>query len=100
MPTFAASYNAVSPSARPPTNNDMVNPMPASQAAPKIARHDVPAGNSAQPSFTAIQLNSITPAGLPMSNPATTPSATRSASAPTPARATPALAKANNGMMA
>src|ERR1700690_3943161 len=58
-----------SPKARLAINNDIVNPIPPSQAAPKIARHDSSAGTAATPDFAAPQANNQIPSGLPTNRP-------------------------------
>jgi hypothetical protein len=100
VPIFAMSNKTPSPKAREAINNDIVKPIPLSQAAPKIFAHDNSGGGIATPVFTDAQAKNIMPKGFPINSPRATPRLTEcvTAATPLPSIRTPALANANNGI--
>jgi hypothetical protein len=102
VPIFAMSREAPSPKAKPAMNNDIVKPIPLSQAAPKPAFHEKSGGAVARRDITANRANSQIPRGLPMNSPRTIPRLVgcRAAAATFPKIRTPEFAKAKSGMMA
>ena len=102
VPIFAMSSKAPSPKAKPAMNNDIVKPIPLSQAAPKPAFHEKSGGAVARREITANRAKSQIPNGLPMNSPRTIPRLIgwRAAAATFPRIRTPEFAKAKSGMMA
>jgi hypothetical protein len=102
VPIFAMSSKAPSPKAKPAMNNDIVKPIPLSQAAPKPASHENSGGAVARRDSMANRAKSKIPKGLPMNSTRTIPRLTgcRAAAATFPKIRTPEFAKAKSGMMA
>jgi hypothetical protein len=96
IPTFAEG-SASSPNARSAMNSDIVKPTPVRSEPAASTDHRKPAGRLAQPARTASQASVKTPSGFPITNPATTASATGLAKS-LHAMRTPALASAKIGM--
>ena len=102
MPTFASSWRATASKARPVTNSETVNPMPAIAEIPTRCRRVVPAGKTARPRRSARKLKDDTPTTLPTTRPKATPRVMPEVMAlesDSPLMSTPALARANTGMI-
>ena len=101
VPIFDTSRNGVWPNARVAMNNDIVKPIPHRQLAPNNLRQERVSGLEVTPLLTANQENSVIPIGLPIHSPSKTPSPTVLARAGTslPRTFTPALARANTGII-
>src|SRR5689334_20907701 len=98
IPVLAAARAGVVPNARPAMKSDIVKPMPVSTDPAASTDHLKFEGRVARRRRAASQLKLKTPAGLPRTRPATTAVATGSLM-PAHDSSTPALARANVGMM-
>jgi hypothetical protein len=99
--TLARSWRSgASSNARPATNTDTVNPMPATALTLTTPGQPAPSGSAPSRSRVASQANAVMPTSLPATSPTTipAPSGVVNASATLPALiGTPALARANSG---
>lgn len=100
VPIFDMSSETPPPNARVAMNNDIVKPIPASQAAPNRPVHESSGGGVASRIFAEAQAKPHIPTGLPMNSPRVTPKLTRCVAAAKllPKTRTPAFANANSGL--
>ena len=73
IPTLAICLNSSSLKARSEINIDMVNPIPAKKATPRIWVQFTPSGNEANLNYTTNIENIVMPSHLPKTRPAIIP---------------------------